>query len=663
MVKVASGSSANEWQIVPVAKNERENEQIGDEFFNDGQVLSEISSLVRESIQNSIDARMVKNSPVRMRFCVGSQGGKVNEEYFSSLYPHVAASLDTEGTPRPSSPSHYLVIEDFNTTGLQGSLSPGKNEKNPKEVGDSFWYFEWASGQSNKIAGTRGSWGVGKIVFAAASSYKSYMVYSIRDKKKAPETGTSEILFGHSILKYRNVGGVRVKPDRPWMRVNHDKEFVPTSDQRTIESFAKDWRIDRKFGQLGTSIVIPFCKPALTIDKLLQCIIQDYFIAILDGILECELVGPDEIVRQLRSDNLVELIENLTEDQLTDSSKSKEELIALCNVYRQRILGGTKIFQIQQHSSRPNDWQELLITSEIKEKILSALEEGATVELQIDTGVPADLHHMHPSIDNFTILLKRIDNFGVIRTVFSRQGILIPRANSESKLRACVSIVVIEDGETRRLAQLLSDAEGPAHKEWSSTADRFKGKYRPLQAGRATISWVRNSVIGIHSHIQPDQNEADDRSLSKFFPMPTGESARGSKKESEDGRGKTGTPKGGVGGTGGGGPRKPKTGVVVQAIPTGFKLLADDVTKLRKGATFRVQVAYTVRGGDSLRSWDDDDFLLADRLEQHSIVGAHVAALENIATITLTDPNFAVCWTGFDPIRDLTVDVQTAGNF
>lgn len=113
----------------------------------------------------------------------------------------------------------YLVIEDFNTRGLKGSISsirPTDESKN--KYGSNFWFFEWKTGETNKLAGSRGSWGIGKAVLSAASKLKTILVYSERDKSKCQESENESILFGHSIFKYAFVDGIRLKPHRNWMK-------------------------------------------------------------------------------------------------------------------------------------------------------------------------------------------------------------------------------------------------------------------------------------------------------------------------------------------------------------------------------------------------------------------------------------------------------------
>ena len=53
--------------------NEKHRDPLGAEFFNNEELLSDASSLVREAIQNSLDAKASPDEPVRVRFQIGVQ--------------------------------------------------------------------------------------------------------------------------------------------------------------------------------------------------------------------------------------------------------------------------------------------------------------------------------------------------------------------------------------------------------------------------------------------------------------------------------------------------------------------------------------------------------------------------------------------------------------
>src|SRR5690606_22971963 len=84
--------------------------------------------LVRESIQNSLDAAI--DDVVHVRFAFGTLESAAVAPYLDSLWPHLQAVAGDEiRPPRRDEPFTFLVIEDFGTRGLEGD---------PEQYEDSF---------------------------------------------------------------------------------------------------------------------------------------------------------------------------------------------------------------------------------------------------------------------------------------------------------------------------------------------------------------------------------------------------------------------------------------------------------------------------------------------------------------------------------------------
>lgn len=115
---------------------------VHDEFFK-AQDLAD--ALVRESIQNSLDARLPRSrSPVsvRFRFASGAQALPAEgvREYFEGLEGHLRAAAKSIHTvlPRDDEAVPYLLIEDSGTRGLTGDpRADPELELSPERVTDS----------------------------------------------------------------------------------------------------------------------------------------------------------------------------------------------------------------------------------------------------------------------------------------------------------------------------------------------------------------------------------------------------------------------------------------------------------------------------------------------------------------------------------------------
>lgn len=649
---IPSNSPRAVWQETVKGLNEDEEHQQNEEFFNDTDVLSEISSLVREAIQNSIDACLDNTKPVKVRFTLKNQTGKINEKYFKDLYPHAALSINENLLPKYDQNSNFLIIEDFNTTGLEGSVRPSKpKDSDVKLYGASYWFFEWAKGISIK-KGDRGSWGIGKIVLSAASRYKSYFVYSVR--KRIVEEGSEQILFGHANLKYENISDKRVKPNRRWMITNEIGEYIPQSESSQIKEFCSDWGVTRESSMTGTSIILPFCRDTITPKGLLQCIIQDYFIPIIDGSLECEIVGNNSSMT-LNTNNIIGQILDLDEGFWTSATKSRDELVGLCNMYKNFINNKVKIVEIKQIEKSTNNWNEIMLDKELVDTINKDLDSGIIYQFKVETNIPIP-NNKKNTIDYFNILLSKHNSNELSKTVFSRQGILIPNANRDSKLRGLLSLVVISKKSENSIAQILSDAEGPAHKSWSEAGDRVTQKYNRASV-KTVISWIRSSALSINKLLQSSDEIPDDRSLSKYFPYSSDGGQNSSSANKDESVGSKGSPKGGKGGKGG--KSRPAREKLLEIYQTenGFDVRPID-PELTVGSRFVIEVAYTMKNGDSFSSWSDEDFKLEEMYNKNSSSGAELHFKENIVEFKIIKQDFCLSFIGFDLFRDLSIELK-----
>ena len=118
---------------------------------------------------------------------------------------------------------------------------------------------------------------------------------------------------------------------------------VPTDDAESITEFIQDWKLVRKNDQKGTSIVIPYRDENFSGKNLAQCISQDYFVAILEGILEVEVVDESGFNVMINAANIMENLESLEEVLMTKTSKTKEELLSLCRLFRDRQAHATTV--------------------------------------------------------------------------------------------------------------------------------------------------------------------------------------------------------------------------------------------------------------------------------------------------------------------------------
>lgn len=438
------------------------------------------------------------------------------------------------------------------------------------------------------------------------------------------------------------------------MIINEIGEHIPQSESSQIKEFCSDWGVTRESSMTGTSIILPFCRDTITPKGLLQCIIQDYFIPIIDGSLECEIVGNNSSMT-LNTNNIIGQILDLDEGFWTSATKSRDELVGLCNMYKNFINNKVKIVEIKQIEKSTNNWNEIMLDKELVDTINKDLDSGIAYQFKVETNIPIP-NDKNNTIDFFNILLSKHNSNELSKTVFSRQGILIPNANRDSKLRGLLSLVVISKKSENSIAQILSDAEGPAHKSWSEAGDRVTQKYNRASV-KTVISWIRSSALSINKLLQSSDEIPDDRSLSKYFPYSSDGGQNSSSANKDDSVGSKGSPKGGKGGKGG--KSRPAREKLLEIYQTenGFDVRPID-SELTVGSRFVIEVAYTMKNGDSFSAWSDEDFKLEEMYNKNSSSGAELLFKENIVEFKIIKQDFCLSFIGFDIFRDLSIELK-----
>lgn len=259
------------------------------DFFERG-----IEGLVRENIQNSLDAKNLnKDEPVIVEINNGYLDIKeipgykelvkhINSlesynEYDRATILNMKSSLDKYINSKKDIP--FLSFEDSNTTGLSGV--PSENNLNTQGSWYSYAYYRGSHHSTYMekekfISG--GSHGIGKISSNAASEL--YLMYFINNDSSGNENISGNIsLIDHEIKgkKYRGNG---VFTDHKY--VGEDIKFYPPTNSFSYP-FSKKSQ--------GLKILIPFLSPKYTnktVD-IVRAVCDSFFVAILDGRLEVEI--------------------------------------------------------------------------------------------------------------------------------------------------------------------------------------------------------------------------------------------------------------------------------------------------------------------------------------------------------------------------------------
>jgi hypothetical protein len=276
-------STTPQWRFRRMQPGEMNIDPTEAEFFSTEALGSLADALVREAIQNSLDARR-PGEKLRLRIYFPPPGaflaGEQRDRYLDGLTAHLRSShtgLSAETLPGPSESLSFLVIEDFGTRGLQGD--PAQSEDIELETENAtrndFFYFWRNVGRSRKHAADLGRWGLGKTVFQAASRINSFFALTVR-----ADDGR-RLLLGQSVLKIHLLDGFRTYP---YGYFGHfaDDFALPVESADALERFARDFGLERGDSP-GLSVVLPYPDGEIGPQAIVESVLRHYFMPILAG--------------------------------------------------------------------------------------------------------------------------------------------------------------------------------------------------------------------------------------------------------------------------------------------------------------------------------------------------------------------------------------------
>jgi hypothetical protein len=610
------------WHFREMDRGEINVDPVHDEFFK-AQDLAD--ALVREAIQNSLDARRGNSKVhVRFRFAVDDHAlpTEAAARYLDGLNEHLPA-----GTNLPGS-MPFLSVEDTGTRGLTGNPGEDPELDDTRGARNDFYYFWRNVGRSGKGELDRGRWGLGKAVFSVSSQIHTIFGLTLRadDQRR--------LLLGQSVLKTHILEGKRHAPYGFFANVGGDSFPHAIADEALIEQFVTDFGLQRS--EPGLSIVIPFHRSEdLRFEQIVASVIRQYFYPILRSDLEVTV----------EENGIAEKISNRTIESVAKQAGLDESLARLCALTRTSVL-------LEEHEwiditepagSAAPKWQDDAIVPERLEMLRQRFETGDVIGFRV--ALPVRRKKGRPSASHFRVVLQKDETLKRGEHHFIRRGITIPDVKSarDKPIRA---LLVADDDA---LSTFLGDAENPAHSDWSERNDRIRNLY---ENGASMLRYVKKAISHLATILATPPAGRNDDLLADLFSinLAADEIARG-REPATSAAGETGE-------TRVPGPRAPQPEKLrLTALAGGFTLRGSNSLG-DVGAMITAEFAYRSRNGNPFRKHSRFDFDLEDGSLALRIEGATVrAAGANRMEIVPSRPDFHLTLTGFDARRDLVVRV------
>jgi len=625
-------SSSMSWYFRKMGKDEISSDPRDAEFFVEAE---DSSKLVREAIQNSLDAKLPNEEPVTLSIkLIRKNRIESSNDYVSGLEEHL--KITTPESSMMEEPMDYLVIEDFNTRGLEGETE--QYEDAETEQKNDFFYFWRNRGRSEKAEEARGRWGLGKLVFPHSSKINTFFGYTVRAHDKR------HLLMGLCDLKIHQFQRQRYDSTAFYCKFI-DGLQMPTEDAEEIELFKKTFNLERK-DESGFSIVVVYPNETIKIDDLLVACIDHYYFPLLSG--ELKIVLSDEEKRYpLDADAIKSQI-----DSLGDEVKPLKAKFDFIDWILANDEGELVRINNANSAGKPPQWSPELIPvehiDELKEKFVENSRLGIRVPLTLlkKTGQKFKTH--------FDVFMEKDPTLKSSSDIaFIREGLTISKVGADRIRSKGIRAQVLVRHPA--ISEFLGDAENPAHTEWQQKQPKIKEKY---EKGYSTVMFVKNSVNKLIEYLSPTIGGRDDTLLKDYFWFEKKQELAKKKKKKGKKRKKKGDTS-----------SKPEVDIDRKSIldfkilkyDDGFKLLPKEERAIPK--EIRIKVAYDLESGNSFTNYSEFDF----RLDELPIVVSSKNAeveygtkddLEGNQMIVFPNDKFEVEVIGFDMKSNLLIEAR-----
>jgi hypothetical protein len=622
-----------EWIFKEATPGDRARESQVEKFFSSDAVRNPANAVVREGIQNSLDAAS-SDTPVHVRITLGEWSAEEAAGrlpmYTRGLHGHLIAegvAQRIRGLPSSGEAFRYLVFEDFGTSGLKGDT----REWWPDEHGEAGAFFKYfrAEGISGKGDGARGRHGVGRLVFMFASRARAMFGLTIR----ACSEGTEELLMGTAVLRNHRLDGIPFLPDG-WFGVPDDVQknlTLPISEADAIARFKRDFGVTRD-RETGLSVVVPWLADDVGFDETLDAVLSEYFYPVLAGRLTVEI----------QSGHVHVWVDGTTIQSVVASraevvSTRLGPVLALASAALQTI----DWLPLRVPKNGAPRWNEDVVDEASIQLVQDRLEGGQRIFLEAPVIVRSK---GRPEVQSsFRICFERDPAIADSTIYFIREGIIVSdvRPRRTTGVRA---LVIIERGA---LGEFLGDAENPSHTQWQKDLVKERYKFAPGQ-----LEYVVQSIPSLLAEISQKQKRPEVALLLDLFAVPAKEGVKRPLPQKKPRSGPdTDRPNPDI-------EAKPRK-YSISRKATGFVLSRGDAAAPRP-TMLTLRVAYDVRRGNPFGKYNPADFELGQggvklRCHQCEIISLR----PNAAVLRTTGDDFEFAAEGFDvSARDLCIDVR-----
>jgi hypothetical protein len=530
--EVVSKSKHNIWQWADIGAGSSNSHAPADSFQG-RDFHKEIINLIREAVQNTLDATDPNNqAKISFKYM---EPYRNCSEYFKDLTNFINISNRKEENPEDISDQDFsepdfILIQDFGTGGIQGSLSDERNSP--------IWNFILDWGLSNKEgAGNLGSKGQGRQSFLLASRIET--IFFITYKK------TQRILAGLSFLNPYQSGDAMYDSQAVFAKASkgvvydlHSGSSANESEEDTwfINKFEHSFQIGREKSdegeidpsQTGTAIIIPLPKRRVKEsfhDFAIASAIQNFAPAILREKLSVQ-VGETSITHQNISQLAVEK-SNFFSKHTANARQFKQyapEFLAFLSdtleVLETPEAGPTLTLSYDENELVTFD--EDTFTRKHKQLVRDTLLQKNLVIVRFEFTIKrkASLRNEFIKVDSYVDASIGICQSGHGIEMYSRAGMTMPKQDSMIGRGKYHAVMLCNEPN---ISDLLNASEDTGHTCWNHSSSTIRKKGFDQDTASKIVQLCETALGKIVNSCLEDSAEEDSKALDHLFMFDLGD--------------------------------------------------------------------------------------------------------------------------------------------
>jgi len=624
------------WIIPELGPMETRQDSKLDRFF-DGQTKSQ--SLVRESIQNSLDAQIDSSKPVKIAFRFGQIDFEKLKNYLNGLNNDLIIHLKACGKSLNDGKTNYLVIEDFNTEGLSGPIDNMEFDEEGNPVSGNFIGFWWSEGLSDKRRGSGGSHGVGKIKLSTSSNLNCFLALTNRNDDK------KELVIGYCQLKYHSVNRKQFKGYARYGKLIDSNRIFPydskePDDEIIFNQLKRDFDLKRNH-ETGLSVVIPGVYEDINFENIIRSLLSEFYLPIMTGALIVEVHDNTNSIT-IDSNSLMKVVVKYLDQKEINVVEGASKMLEIKKTRMIYTVPGTDLGTVRGRGIESKDFHE-----DDMKKLQYRFGQGEMVGICIpvvikeknDEGIREIRSRFYVFIQNDeTSELKHQANYIRDRLLIGKEGTSLGKPFS-------LAFVYIDDTD---LSEFLKHAEDPGHERWIYNTLLEKDIYAedtPLRLIKHSLNDFYNVLAGIE----------EDETVENILPDIFNITESGTSDDRGGGTSPTPTPDIKTISQSPFVIFKKQNGFGVKNSKYVSELLESELIQIP--FQLSIQTGYASIVGDGVSKYNPMDYDLSNsEIFQIDTENAEVTHIkDNTIVATIIDKEFTIEVRGFDSNRDLEI--------